>query len=90
MSEQEQPREPLSRHVEAKLARDLGDAPVVELKGMVKVRAGRVVGIFIGPHDMAEMLTVAEFNTRSALVDGSMQVGVIHGTPVFLLGEDLP
>jgi hypothetical protein len=78
------------RHSEAKLARDMGTSPVVELHGVVKVRAGRVVGVFVGPHDAAEMLAVAEFKTSSAFEEGTMRFGYLQGVPFYLLDDDFP
>ncbi len=87
MSENGKPR---ARHEEANLAREMGTSPVVELHGMVKVRAGRVVGVFVGPNDAAEMLRVKDFSTGTAFEDGSMRFGTLHGVPFFLLEDDMP
>lgn len=78
------------RHTEAKLERELGTAPVVELHGMVKVRAGRVVGVWLGPHDMAEMLAVQGFTTSLSRDEGTSRIGLLLEVPFFLMEEDLP
>lgn len=80
----------LARHKEAQLARDLGTAPVVELHGLVKVRAGRVIGVYLGPHDMAEMLAVEDFFQQAGEEEGTLRVGSIRGVGFFMLDEDLP
>lgn len=90
MSTTRKPPEPMARHTEAQLARDMGTTPIVELHGMVKVRAGQVIGVFVGPHDAAELLRVAAFNATTALHDGSMSFGALHGVKFFLLEQDMP
>lgn len=81
---------PLARHTEAELARSMGTSPVVECKGMVKVRSGRVVGVFLGPRDMAEMMKVVGFRVNATKSDGAMQVGDMYDVAFFLLDEDMP
>lgn len=80
---------PLRRHTEAELARSLGTSPVVELKGHVRLRAGRVIGIFLGPNDMAEMLRCDDFKHAIGREEGCTVVGHLHGTAFYLLEDDL-
>lgn len=77
------------RHVETRLQRDLGNSPVVETKGLVKVRAGKVIGVWIGPNDLAEMLRVADFKVASGFAEGSAKVGTMNGVDFFLLEQDI-
>lgn len=86
----DQPAPEQARHTEARLHREMGQVPIMELHGLVKVRAGRVVGVWMGPHDMAEMLSVQGFATSLGSEEGTTRVGALNSIPFYLLDEDLP
>jgi hypothetical protein len=82
------------RHNEAKLARDLGVEPTLDMPCKLRVRNGRIVGFFIGPSDMVEVLRMPEFKTWDHIGNQSAPesgfAGYIHGIAVFMLDEELP
>lgn len=79
----------LPRHTEARLQRELGNPPMVELHGIIKIQAGRLVGVFVGPQDMAECMGLAEFTVRVNREDEETIVGSMYGIQFRLLDKDL-
>lgn len=80
----------LPRHREANLARELGTSPIVELRAIVEVEAGRIAALKVGPNDMAEILRLAEFKTSLERIGNRVIVGTLGGVFVSMLEEDIP
>ena len=81
----------MERHNEAKLARDLGVEPTLDMPCKLRVRNGRIVGFYVGPSDVVEILRMPEFKTwENATSDEKGFVGYVHGIAVFILDEELP
>jgi hypothetical protein len=81
----------MERHNETLLARQLGVEPTLDMPCKLRVRNGRIIGFFIGPSDLVEVLRMPEFRAWDlATSEDKGFVGYIHGIAVYVLDEELP
>jgi hypothetical protein len=70
---------------EEKLERALGIEPVVEYDAVVKIQGSHIVGVFIEPEGMVEMLRMREFQIGGPRArTGPDPHGFLYGMPFFV------